>query len=196
MTMLNLARSGAAVVEAAAGIETRSTPTRSAIVRRGAPSLLAALLMAAGATVALPASANDAPVGPLSFGSSSSGRMIIATSMGARHTQSVTSLSRSHSGREEFEAREDFERAREFRRFHHRDRDRFADAFFPFGFFPGFGWFDQPELAAAPRDDQADWRSLPFWVRLDRYAPPTVETTPSGVTIIRGPGSHHGFLRP
>jgi hypothetical protein len=83
-----------------------------------------------------------------------------------------------------------------FRRFHHRDRDLFADGFFPFGF---FGWPAlEPDIGVAQADpgDEPDWRSFPFWRQFDRYQPPTVEKSPSGVTIIRGPGSHHGIAPP
>jgi len=182
MTVFNLVRSEAGAVEAAAGIETRAPRTRRTTLRRYGLSLLSALLVA----TSIPAVASNAPVGSVSVGSLGGGRMISVGRMGARHTPSVVSLQRSRSGREGV--------ARQFGRFHHRDRDMFADGFFPFGFFPGFGWPDQPDLAAADQGDQPDWRSLPFWARVDRYEPPTVEKAPSGVTIIRGPGSHHGIL--
>ncbi len=201
MTMLNRVRSATLVaVEVVAGTKTRAAHSCLALARRLTLSLLAGLLIAAGAIgLALPASANNAPVGSVSMGSPGSGRMISTSPTGARHTRSILSLHRFGARRERFEAREAFARAREFRRFHHRGRDVFADAFFPFGFFGGLGWpFTQPDLAVVATDegDQADWRTLPFWVRVDRYEPPTVEKAPSGVTIIRGPGSHHGLLLP
>jgi len=78
------------------------------------------------------------------------------------------------------------------RRFNNGFNGGFFDSSFPFGGWGGWGWGDfggpfpstqpiQPvitgDLAPAPRPQ--------------RYEPPTVETTPSGVTIVRGPGSRH-----
>ncbi len=198
MTTPNRARSAAGVV-VAAGTEPRGPRVRLAMARRLSLSLVTGLLMATGAGgLALPASANNGPARSMSMSAPSTGRMTSGTAMGSLHTRSIVSLHRPHFSSDDFGARKDFfERARTFRRFHHRDRGRFANAFFPFGFFSGFSWpFVEPELAAAAADqgDQADWPNVPFWLRADRYEPPTVEKAPSGVTIIRGPGSHHGFL--
>jgi hypothetical protein len=101
------------------------------------------------------------------------GRPVSVPVSGGRHTQSVVSLHRIH-----------------VRHLHHRDHDLFADGFFPFG----LGWpVSDPDFApAVDETNGTDWRPPPFWFRFDRYEPPTVEKSPSGVTIIRGPGSHHG----
>ncbi len=185
MTMPDCARS------AAAGTEPRGRCARSTIARRFSVLLAAGLLIAAGAGgLALPARANNSPAGSIGMSSPSHGRMISGTAMGSPHTRSIISLHRPRVRTDDFGARG-------FRRFHHRDHGVFANTFFPFGFFGGSSWpFIEPELAAAAADqgDQVDWRGLPFWLRRDRYEPPTVEKAPSGVTIIRGPGSHHGFL--
>jgi hypothetical protein len=80
-----------------------------------------------------------------------------------------------------------------FRRFHHHhDRDAFENGFFPFG----FGWpVAQPDLApTVDESDQTEGPWPPVWVRIDSYERPTVEKAPSGVTIIRGPGSHHAYV--
>jgi len=93
---------------------------------------------------------------------------------GARSSRSIVSLHQMHAHRG-----------------HHRHHDLFADGFFPFGFAVPVR---EPDLAAAADDSEGiDWRRPPYWLHFDRYEPPTVEKSPSGVTIIRGPGSHHGF---
>lgn len=123
--------------------------------------------------LALPARANNASVGSTSMGSSRGGHMV-GVPGGMRQTRSIFSLNRTH--------------------LHHdrrRDRGLFADGFFPFG----FGWpISEPDLVTpADEGDTVDQPGPPVRFRLDRYEPPTVEKTPSGVTIIRGPGSHHGL---
>ncbi len=196
MTMPNRAPRAAAV--GAAGTEPRGRCSGLAMARRLSVSLMTGFLITAVVGgLALPASANNTPAGSISMSSPSHGRMTSGTAMGSLHARSIIRLHRPRFRSDDFGARNDFERAREFRRFHHGDHGVFANGFFPFGFFGGFSWpFIEPELAAAAADEgnQADWRSLPFWLRPDRYEPPTVEKAPSGVTIIRGPGSHHGFL--
>jgi hypothetical protein len=172
MTMLNAWSVGAAV--AAADTEPHKTSARAVTTRRPFFLLLIGLLVAVGASaLALPASASNTPVGPGAMGSSSGGRMVSVTTSG-RRTQSVVALHRMH-----------------MRRFHHHDHDLFADGSFPFG----FGWpASEPDFsAAADEANPGDWHRPPYWFRFDRYEPPTVEKSPSGVTIIRGPGSHHGI---
>jgi len=83
------------------------------------------------------------------------------------------------------------------RRFRNRFDGGFNNGFFPFGFsgdfgFPfgswgDFGWpFPSNQLIQPAVTDDP-----PVAPRPQRYEPPTVETTPSGVTIVRGPGSRH-----
>lgn len=156
---------------------------------------LAGLILFAGASAlsALPASANNASTGSGGAGSSmSGGGMMSSQPLGATRGRSVVSMRRSPFGNHEFGRRDDFGRTHGFRRFHHHRRDLLAESFFPWG----FGWpLLQSDFPSEPIDasDEADWRSLPFWRQFDRYQPPTVEKSPSGVTIIRGPGSHHGL---
>jgi hypothetical protein len=171
--MTILKRNRSAVVAAAAGIEARARQARWAMARRLSLSLLVALLISAESHGSVsPARASNTPVGSASVHSPSGSRMISVTRMSARHPRSLL-----------------------FRRSHHRGHDVFADGFFPFGFFTG--WPAEPDLTVAPDEGVGvDWRRLPFWARLDRYEPPTVEKSPSGVTIIRGPGSHHGLVLP
>jgi hypothetical protein len=132
--------------------------------------LLAALLIAAViGGVSISARANS-PTGSVN------GRSL---RVGSLHTQRFVSPHGAHG----------------FRHFHHRDRDDFAGGFFPFGFWPSTGWPDaEPDLAAADGADGFDWRMLRYWRPVERYQPPTVEKTPSGVTIIRGPGSSHRLV--
>jgi hypothetical protein len=165
------ARSVGAAVGAA---DTEPHKTHACSVLTPFVSLLIGLLVTIGASaLVLPASASNAPVGPGTVGSSSGGRMASVTTSG-RHTQSVVALHRMH-----------------MRRFHRHDHDLFADGFFPFG----FGWpvSDPDFTAAADEANAGDWRRPPHWFRFDPYEPPTVEKSPAGVTIIRGPGSHHGI---
>ncbi|HKX11483.1 MAG TPA: hypothetical protein VJN67_25000 [Stellaceae bacterium] len=133
-------------------------------------SLLSGLLVGG---LVLPAWANDASFGSVHMDASSGGRPVAGTG-GMRQTRSIASLNQMH-----------------FHHAHHRDRDLFVGGFFPFG----FGWpISEPDLTATADDgDGIDWRRPPFWLHVDRYEPPTVEESPSGVTIIRGPGSHHGL---
>lgn len=177
MTILSRARIVEAEVAAAvvpADTKARGAGAYRAIVRRISASLLSGLLVILGTGwLALPARANNTSVGSVSTGSSSGGRMT-AVASGARQTRSTVSLHQM-----------------DFHRGHHRDRDRLAHGFFPFG----FGWpIGEPDLTATADDgDAIDWRRPPFWIQVERYEPPTVEKSPSGVTIIRGPGSHHGL---
>lgn len=133
-------------------------------------SLLSGLLFGG---FALPACANNTSVGSVGMGASSGGRTVAVTG-GMPQRRSIASLQQMH-----------------FHHAHHRDRHRFDDGFFPFG----FGWpISEPDLAGTVDDgDGIDWRRPPFWLHVDQYEPPTVEESPSGVTIIRGPGSHHGL---
>jgi len=191
MTIINSARSAAVAVT-----ENRPQPRILLSVL-----LLAGALAAAGAgRLSAPASARAVGGGSVSVGSSGAGRMVSGPMMGprrssARRAQPMASVRRFGFRREDFSAFESFERAREFRRFHHRDGDEFTGGFLPFGFFAGGDWpatsSDLSAMAAFEGNDDGDWRGPPFWVRSERYERPTVEKTPSGVTIIRGPGSHH-----
>lgn len=196
MTILNRARSAAV-----ADTENRRQPyTRRALL---SVWLLVGTLVGAGVGgLPAPASARgmSGGTGSPSAGSSSSGRMVSAPATGPRRFSAlrahpVISVRRFGFRREDFAALESFKHGRGFRRFRHHDRDEFADGFFPFGFFGGVGGpvipSDLSEMAAFDGNDDGDWRRLPFWARFDRYERPTVEKTPSGVTIIRGPGSHH-----
>lgn len=90
-----------------------------------------------------------------------------------------------------------FRRFHAFRNFNNRN-DQLG--FIPWGWGGGWGDFGCSDLtwpcegnwwagAADPRNS-ADPASDPPPPSLSRYEPPTVETTPFGVTIIRGPGSH------
>jgi hypothetical protein len=134
-----------------------------------------------------------------SIGSSGAGRMTVAPTqaqtgrrIGNLRARSLDSTRRAVSRRDDLFADEDFDRSRDFRHFHHRHRDRFADGLFPFGFFGETGTSAaQSDLSAAGDDvGNGDGQGPPFQTRSTRYERPTVETTPSGVTIIRGPGSH------
>jgi hypothetical protein len=84
-----------------------------------------------------------------------------------------------------------FDRLGDFGRFHHHHHHHHG-GFFPFGFFAGGGWpgwpTAQPDMAADDEADELDWLRARW---RSRYERPTVEKTPSGVTVIRGPGSHH-----
>ena len=69
---------------------------------------------------------------------------------------------------------------------------------FPIGFIGGFGWpVPQPDVLAAfiafGQRHEAERLSQPVSIRVNRYEPPTTVTLSSGVTIVRGPGSHHGM---
>ena len=175
MTRLNRPRIAAAGV--AAGIEARAAGTRGMMARRLCVSVLTALLVAAGTSgLASPARANGSPVGSVSVGSASGSRMISspapgARRLGTRHLRATVSVRHFH---------------------HHHDRDAFENGFFPFG----FGWsVVQPDLSpTVDETDDTEGRWAPVWVRLERYERPTVEKAPSGVTIIRGPGSHHAYV--
>jgi hypothetical protein len=205
------AEGAAAVVAAATESQPQSRAENSSrfLDRRLWIYLFAGLLIAAG-TGELTASAsargmNGGSVGGTnrSVGSSSSGRTISAPTQGSAsrlhglHARSILSTRRfgSHRDRDDIFADDDFGRSRDFRRFRHH-RDEFADTFFPFGFSGDFGSpVAQSDLSAAANGteegDDGDSRGLPFRTRGERYERPSVEKTPSGVTIIRGPGSHH-----
>lgn len=191
MRMLNRIRSAGA----AADIEARAIRARSAIARRFLlVPLMVASIAAASNALTLPAQANNGPVGSMSVGSSMGGGHIASGARQFGASRSILFTHRSQLHRGDFRRFKDFDRARGFRHFHHRDRDVFAGDFFPFGF---WGWpWPQTDVAAntdALSGEETDWRSSLFRAWLDRYQPPTVEKSPSGVTIIRGPGSHHGF---
>ena len=68
---------------------------------------------------------------------------------------------------------------------------------FPIGFMGGFGWpVPQPDVLAAfmafGQQHQAERVARAQPARATHYEPPTTVTLASGVTIVRGPGSHHG----
>jgi len=206
MTCLDRPRSAVVAAEveaAAAGTEACAPSLDGAFPRRLCQSMLTALLVVAAASgLAFSAHANGNPVGSVGVGASSGGRMTSAPMRSGRlraHSATTFSLHSFGFRREDFASLEGRERAEMFRRFHHhRDRDALEDAFFPFGFLDGLGWpVGQPDLAlSGDADDQTAWRGPPFWIQVDRYERPTVEKTPSGVTIIRGPGSHHTYVSP
>jgi hypothetical protein len=177
----------AAEAEGAAGTE--SDARRPAAHSRQLPyrwlwiPLLTGLLIVNGA-VQLPNPASARGMNGDSIGFASAGR---STGFSGVNTH------RFDLRRGEFFARGDFDRFRDFRRFHRRDRDEFADGFFPFGSVGDFGWGwpgAQPDLFAGG-DGPELIDDPPFQRRFGRYERPTVETTASGVTIIRGPGSRH-----
>lgn len=197
MTILN--RGQNAEVEGAAGAAATKKGLRQCAisrrrfrVRRFWISLLTGLLIAAGAdALASPVSARGMSGGSISHGSLSAGR-----TTGDPTQFSGLRARRFDSRRDRFFAREDRDRFAEFRRFRRRDRDGFGDGFFPFGDFGDSGgpyWpYPQSDFAAAGNvSDGVDDPTPRFPSRFGRYEPPTVETTPSGVTIVRGPGSHH-----
>ena len=142
--------------------------------------LVGFVIAVASSGFAISARANGSPSGPMSG----------PRRIGNFHTGTSASLHRFRVGRERLDA---FERAREFRRLHNRERDEFRGGFFPFGFWPSFGWpAAQSDLVTADDTGGTGWDTPFLWPRpVERYEPPTVEKTPSGVTIIRGPGSPH-----
>ncbi len=76
----------------------------------------------------------------------------------------------------------------DFRNHHHRRHDELSGWLWPWGLYDDFGsGFREygPADMTATDDDRG---RMPL---TRRYEPPTVETTPSGVTILRGPGSRH-----
>lgn len=155
--------------------------------------LVGIVIAVASSGFAISARANGSPSGSMGMGSS--GQIVTAPMSGPRrigslHTGTSASLHRFRFGRERLDA---FERAREFRRLHNRERDEFRGGFFPFGFWPSFGWpAAQSDLVTANDTGGTGWDTPFLWPRpVERYEPPTVEKTPSGVTIIRGPGSPH-----
>jgi hypothetical protein len=212
MTILSHRQSaqGAAAVAADTESQPRSCAGKSSrfLDRRLWIYLFAGLLIAAG-TGELTASAsargmNGGSVGGTSgsVGSSNSGRTVSAPTQGSAsrlnglRARSMFSTRRFgfRRDRDDIFADDDFGRRRDFRHRHHRDE--FADTFFPFGFSGDFSSpVAQSDLSAAANGteegDDGDWRGLPFRTRGERYERPSVEKTPSGVTIIRGPGSHH-----
>jgi hypothetical protein len=159
-------------------------------------SWLASLLIAAGVSgTSAPVDARGVITGRTMGGGGSasigsSGRTVAAPASRATsrrlsglHGRSITSTRRF-----DIFADDDFDRFRDFRRFRHHRRD-LDDGFFPFGFF-GSWPTTELDLSAAPDDSSDDGDAPPFRRRVERYEAPTVENTPSGVTIIRGPGSH------
>jgi hypothetical protein len=200
MTVLICAPRAATAVEATVGIEADLRARRPMRFRFLLFALAALIISAVASWLAPQARAHNASGG--SFGSSMSGgmsgsRLASGPMMGsrqwnARHNRSVLSMRRFPFRHDGARDPEDFDRARDFRHFHRRDRE----LFFPWG----FGWpYVQSDFAgasSADSGDEIDWRTLPFWRQFDRYQPPTVEKSPSGVTIIRGPGSHHAFAPP
>jgi hypothetical protein len=156
-------------------------------VRRLTIGLLAGLVIAVGTGApAAPAAARGTGGGLISGGGSSSPTVAKTSHVGTTRPRPTTALvRRSHWRDENFFRDAVFERSRDVRRHRHRHRDEFADGSFPFGFASGFDWPTAPALDAS--DDDAR-RGPP---RIERDERPTVEVSPSGVTIIRGPGSHH-----
>ncbi len=201
MTVFNHAQGA----EAAVAADINSPSARRSFARRLWISSLATLLIAAG--VSGPSTAADARGvtggmtgggGNTVVGSSITGRMATAPTSGATSRRSSGLHARSMSSMHRFGSREgdifvddDFDRFRDFhRRFHHHRRDFLDDGLFPFAFFGG--WPSAESDLSAVADDGSDDGDAPsFRRRAERYEAPTVEKTPSGVTIIRGPGSHH-----
>jgi len=190
MTIPNRGQSVVAAEAEGAAAGTESDPRRPAASSRQLPHprlwiplLTGLLIVNAAVQLANPASARG--MSEDSIGFASPGRS--STGFSGLNTH------RFDSRRGGFFARGDFDRFRDFRRFHRRDRDEFADGFFPFGSFGDFGWGwpgAQPgPLAGGGGPELID--DPPLQRRSGRYERPTVETTASGVTIIRGPGSRH-----
>ena len=175
MTILNRARSAAVAEVVVADTRARGAGAYRATMRRIFVSLVSGLLVivGTGGLAPLARANNNSLVGSMSTSSSSGGRVVAVTN-GARPTRLIVSLHQMHSHHG-----------------HHRHRDLLTNGFFPFG----FGWpIGEPDVTATADDsDGIDWRHPPFSLRADRYEPPTVEKSPSGVTIVRGPGSHHGL---
>jgi hypothetical protein len=202
MTVLNHAQSAVAVVVAAADTSSRSA--RQSFARRLRISSLATLMITAGVSGLSTASDARGVTGGMTggggstiVGSSITGRMVTAPTSGATsrrssglHARSMSSIHRFGSREGDIFVDDDFDRFHDFRRFHHRHhRDFLDDRFFPFGFFGGWP-SAEPDLSAAADDGSDDGDAPSFRRRGERYESPTVEQTPSGVTIIRGPGSH------
>jgi len=201
MTVLNRAQSAEAVVVAA---DTSSRSVRQSFAHRLRISSLATLVITAGVS-GLSAAGDARGVtggmtgggGSTIVGSSMTGRMVTAPTSGATSRRSSGLHARSMSSMRRFGSREgdifvddDFDRFHDFhRRFHHHRRDFLDDGFFPFGFFGSWPSVE-PDLSAAADDGSDDGDARSFRRRPERYESPTVEMTPSGVTIIRGPGSH------
>jgi hypothetical protein len=179
-----------------AGTETEVIRSRRHAARRDAPparrlvmGLLAGLVIAVGTGApAAPAAARNTGGGFISGGGPSSPTIAMTSHVGATRSRPTASVRRSHSRDEAFFRDAVFERSRDVRRHRHRHRDEFADGFFPFGFASGFDW---PAAPAPDAGDEDARRGPLFRTRIERDERPTVEVSPSGVTIIRGPGSHH-----
>jgi len=199
MTVLNHAQNA----EVAAA-DTSSRRARQSCVRRLRMSSLATLLITAGVSGLSTAGDARGVTGGMTggggstiVGSSITGQIATAPSSGATSRRSSGLRARSMSSVHRFGSREgdifvddDFDRFRDFhRRFHNHRRDFLGDGFFPFGFFGSWPSVE-PDLSAAADDGSDDGDAQSFRQRPERYEPPTVENTPSGVTIIRGPGSH------
>jgi len=209
MTVLNHARSAEEEVaaeeeEVVVAVDTRSRSTRRLFARRLRISSLATLLVTAGVSGLSTAGDARGVTGGMTggggstiVGSSMTGRMATAPTSGATSRRSSGLHARSMSSMHNFGSRkgdifvdDDFDRFHDFhRRFHHHRRDFLNDGFFPFGFFGSWPSVE-PDLSAAADDGSDDGDAPSLRRRGERYEAPTVETTPSGVTIIRGPGSH------
>jgi hypothetical protein len=62
-------------------------------------------------------------------------------------------------------------------------------AYFPYGYLGDDGYYGEAASAATPDVIVAEPQSVAAPVAVAHYQPPTVETTPEGVTVVRGPGS-------
>ncbi len=151
-----------------------ATPPTQTIWRRcGIVSVLAASLIAIVGIGLSPASARGITGGA---GSSRSVSMMSHPSRtsGAHHGHFVASAHFGH--------------LHDFRTRHHHPHDELSGWFWPWGFYDDFGSAFPQYGPADMTAEEYDGGGMPL---ARRYERPTVETTPSGVTIIRGPGSRH-----
>ena len=171
-----------------------STAGSRAAARRCAIGLISAVILAVVAASWLTTAASARGMGGGSGGGRSFG-----------HSRGSPSFGRFHSGpRFSRFDKFGFIRDRRFhesinggffngnRRFNNGFNGGFFDSSFPFGGWGGWGWgdFGGPFQGTQPIQPVITGDPAPA-PRPQRYEPPTVETTPEGVTIVRGPGSRH-----
>jgi len=176
-----------------------STVGLQAAARSRAFALIAAVILMVAAMSWLATAAGARGMGGGSHGGSH----------GSHSFAGARSFGGAHSGARfgrHFFVDDRFARFNRFSRFSDRGfRNRFDGGFnngffpfdfsgdfgFPFGSWGDFGWpFPSSQLIQPAVTDDPP-AAPPVAPRPQRYEPPTVETTPSGVTIVRGPGSRH-----
>jgi hypothetical protein len=114
----------------------------------------------------------------------------IAGGAGSSHSLSTM----SHSGRmsgahhSHFVARVHFGHFHDFPMHHHHHRGELSGWLWPWGYYDDFGWGLPQYHPADTIAEESDGGRMPL---ARRYEPPTVEASPSGVSIMRGPGSRH-----